>query len=152
MSLIDDGKKADKNTFDTTRKVHDTCVVCGDNNPAGLKIKFVTKEDESVTAEFYCPVSMEGYKGYLQGGITACLIDSAMANCLFARGVLGFTAELNIKYKSPVKCGQSVTVNAKINKAYPPLYLISAEILQNGNIVVTADAKFMESEALNENK
>jgi len=92
---------------------------------------------------------MQGYNGYLQGGIAACLLDSAMTNCLFARGVLGFTAELNIKYKSPVKCGLPVTVTANITKAYPPLYLISAQIMQGEKQVVIADAKFMQSDLLN---
>jgi uncharacterized protein (TIGR00369 family) len=152
MPLIDDGKTPKQILFDETRKIHDTCLLCGSKNPTGLKLAFKLDADGSVLANFKPQIRLEGYKGYLHGGIIASLLDSAMANCLFARGVIGFTAELNIKYKSPVKCDRTLTVTAKITKAYPPLYYISAKVVQDNKITVTADAKFMESPLVKEEK
>lgn len=128
--------------------LHDTCLICGDKNPFGLKIFFRLVEDSHVEAEFMPKFVYEGYKGFLQGGVAAALMDSAMTNCLFYNGISAFTAELSIKYKKPVRCGRKVTVRAWIEKSWSPLHLLSSSIIQNGEIAVEASAKFMESDLL----
>jgi acyl-coenzyme A thioesterase PaaI-like protein len=130
------------------QKLHDTCIICGQKNPVGLKVKFDILPDQSVSAEFMCKFMYEGYKGFMQGGIIASLLDSAMTNCLFAHNIAAFTAEFNLKYKKPVRCGSKITVSAHMLKDYDPLYIMQAEVIQNGQSLVTAEAKFMKSELL----
>jgi len=129
-------------------KLHDTCLFCGQNNPIGLKLKFDLLPDLSVKTDFMCKFMFEGYKGFLHGGIIAGLLDSAMSNCLFAHNVAAFTAEFFIKYKKPVHCGRKVTVTAHMEKDYNPLYIMRAEIVQDGQTAVTAEAKFMRSDLI----
>lgn len=129
-------------------KLHDTCIVCGKNNPVGLKLDFEILPDKSARAEFMCKFLFEGYKGFMQGGISAAIIDSAMTNCLFANNIAAFTAELTINYKLPVRCGRKVVVTARIVKSYEPLHVLEAQVEQEGKIVVIASAKFMESDLL----
>src|SRR5574344_71215 len=133
---------------DLQQKLHDTCLLCGDKNPIGLKLKFETLPDLSVKTEFASKFMFEGYKGFLHGGVIASLIDSAMTNCLFAHNVAAFTAELTLKYKQPVRCGGKVSVSAKLLKDYDPLYIVAAQVEQNGQVAVTAEAKFMKSALL----
>lgn len=133
---------------DLQQKLHDTCLLCGDKNPIGLKLKFETLPDLSVKTEFASKFMFEGYKGFLHGGVIASLIDSAMTNCLFAHNVAAFTAELTLKYKHPVRCGGKVSVSAKLLKDYDPLYIVAAQVEQNGQVAVTAEAKFMKSALL----
>ena len=133
---------------ETRELFHDTCLLCGGKNPVGLKLDFEVAENGSVSAQFMCQFRFEGYKGFLHGGVTAALIDSAMTNCLFAKGIAAFTAELNIKYKKPVRCGKAAHLKAWIEKEYPPLYTLKAELAQDGVAVALADAKFMESDSL----
>jgi len=140
---------ADKATLDNIQaKLHDTCLLCGGKNPAGLKLQFEVLPDGSLRAEFMCKFMFEGYKGFLHGGVAASLIDSVMTNCLFAHNIAAFTAELTINYKMPVRCGKKVIVIAKIIKSYEPLHVLEAQVVQDDKIVVTASAKFMESDLL----
>jgi len=111
-------------------------------------LDFSALPDGSVTADFMCKFMFEGYKGFLHGGVMASLLDCAMTNCLFAHQVAAFTAEFNIKYRRPVRCGRKVTITARLNKSCAPLYYMESALIQDGQIAVTATAKFMESELL----
>ncbi len=128
--------------------LHDTCLLCGSKTPAGLKLEVSAQADGSLRAEFMCRFMFEGYKGVLHGGVIAALLDSAMTNCLFSRGVAAFTAELDIKYRLPVRCGRTVAVTARLVKSYAPLHMLEAVVEQDGAVAVSAQAKFMESESL----
>lgn len=142
---------ADKDTLlNIQNRLHDTCLLCGSKNPVGLRLDFEVMPDSSLKAEFMSKFMYEGYKGFLHGGVIASLIDSAMTNCLFAHGIAAFTAELDIKYRLPVRCGRKITVTARIAKSYAPLHMLEAQVFQNGHAAVTAAAKFMESELLKE--
>ena len=142
---------ADKDTLvNIQNRLHDTCLLCGSKNPVGLRLEFEVLPDSSLKAEFMSKFMYEGYKGFLHGGVIASLIDSAMTNCLFAHGIAAFTAELDIKYRLPVRCGKKIIVTARIAKSYAPLHMLEAQVFQNGQSAVTATAKFMESELLKE--
>jgi len=132
----------------TQEALHDTCLLCGSKNPVGLKLKFNIEHDGVVSSEFACHFHFEGYKGYLHGGVIASIIDSAMTNCLFAQGLAALTAELNVKYATPVRCGKPATVRAWVVSSFPPLHMLKAELTQEGKAVVTAEAKFMETAAI----
>ncbi|NLH38848.1 MAG: PaaI family thioesterase [Elusimicrobia bacterium] len=127
---------------------HDTCIVCGEKNPFGLKVSFRLTQKGGVEAEFMPKFAYEGYKGLLQGGVIASLMDSAMTNCLFYHGVSAFTAELSVKYRKPVHCGRKMLVTAKIEKSWNPLHFLSSSMFQEGELVAEATAKFMESDLL----
>jgi acyl-CoA thioesterase FadM len=67
-----------------------------------------------------------------------------MTNCLFARGVVAVTAELSIRFLHPVVIDHQSYVKAWVEKSYPPLHLLRAELFQDGKVLVTASGKFME--------
>jgi len=131
-----------------SHKLHASCVACGLNNPAGLRLKFMRQPDGSVHAAFFCRQELSGYNGLLHGGVAALMLDSAMTNCLFSAGITALTAELAVKYKAPVKIGRAVELKAWIASDCEPLYLLKAELSQNGDIKVLAEAKFMRSAAI----
>lgn len=127
-------------------KLHSYCVACGSANPVGLRLKFVRHADGSVRAVAFCLKEISGYDGLLHGGVAALMLDSAMTNCLFSTGITALTAELNIKYKAPVKIGLAVDLKAWIEKDCSPLYMLKSELCQDGKVKVLAEAKFMKSE------
>ncbi len=126
-------------------KRHGACVACGENNPAGLRLRlrFARRPDGSVRAATYCRGELTGYDGLLHGGVAALMLDSAMVNCLFGHGVTAYTAELKVKYKAPVKIGRAAELRARLDKDHDPLYLTSGELVQDGEIKVSTEAKFM---------
>ncbi|OGR52623.1 MAG: hypothetical protein A2049_05660 [Elusimicrobia bacterium GWA2_62_23] len=127
-------------------KLHGNCVACGPANPAGLRLKFKKQPDGSVAAAVFCRKELTGYDGLLHGGVAALMLDSAMVNCLFAAGVTAYTAELKLKYRAPVKIGRAAELRAWLEKDHCPLYLTRGELRQDGEVKVSAEAKFMRGE------
>jgi len=135
----------------TRARAHHNCVVCDPTNKRGLGLEFAISEDGVVEATFSCDKVFEGYPNCLHGGVVSSLLDGAMTNCVFARGLFAFTAELNIRFLHPVVTGVPATVRAWIDKYFRPLHVVKAEVLQDGEIRATAVGKFMECPDL-ENK
>jgi acyl-coenzyme A thioesterase PaaI-like protein len=124
-------------------QAHPHCISCSASNESGLALEFHIREDKGVEAEFECHRLYQGYPGFLHGGIASLLLDSAMANCLFAHQITAVTARLVVRYISPVRTTESAVVRAWIREYEPPLYVLEAELEQCGETVVRASAKFM---------
>ena len=131
-------------TFKNT--AHPCCISCSRNHESGLALKFRLRADNGVEADFECSKLYQGYSGFLHGGISSMLLDSAMANCLFAHRITAVTARLIVRYQFPVKTDCPATVRAWMREYEPPLYVLEAEIEQDGKIVVRGSAKFMNQD------
>jgi acyl-coenzyme A thioesterase PaaI-like protein len=127
----------------TKKEEHPACISCSPDNASGLAMSFSVREDNGVEAEFDCNSIYQGYPGYLHGGISSLLLDSAMANCLFAHRVAAVTARMIIRFLLPVAIDKPAIVKAWMREYEPPLYVLEAEIEQNGQILVRASAKFI---------
>lgn len=125
-------------------QAHPNCISCSGNNASGLALDFHLRDDHGVEAEFSCDRLYQGYSGFLHGGIASLLLDSAMANCLFAHQITAVTARLIVRYLFPIKVHQLATVRAWIREYEPPLFVLEAELVQNGKAVVRASAKFID--------
>ncbi len=68
-----------------------------------------------------------------------------MTNCLFSAGVTALTAEMTVKYKATVNIGRAVILTARIKTDHDPLFIVSSELLQDGKVKVSAEAKFMRT-------
>jgi uncharacterized protein (TIGR00369 family) len=132
---------------ETSRRVHRTCIACGQAHPFGLRLQFTVDRDGSVSASLDCRAALEGYEGRLHGGMIALLIDAAMTHCLFAHGWEAVTCDLRIRFLSPVATGRPVNVRARPRPSSPPLLLVDAEVLQQGRVKATARAKIMDQPA-----
>ena len=108
-------------------------------------------DDSSVTATFQCDEVFEGYPGILHGGIISSILDGAMGYCMFARGQAAVTVEMAIRFRHPVKTGHEATVLAQITRSSHLLYILEAQIIQNGEIKATAKSKFYDQPGLIKN-
>jgi len=124
---------------------HANCIVCSPSNIWSLGVGFTASEDGVVEGDFDCGSVFEGYDGMLHGGVIASLLDGAMTNCLFAHGIPGVTAELSVRYRHPINSVISAKVRAWIERSSEPLYVLKAEIIQEGKTKATAVGKFMKS-------
>jgi hypothetical protein len=84
----------------TGNSEHAQCLFCGKQNPIGFKLAFHARGDGSVHAVFPCERPLQSYPETLHGGVIAALLDSAMTNCLFSKGVIAVTAELTSQARS----------------------------------------------------
>ncbi|MCK4981336.1 MAG: PaaI family thioesterase [Victivallaceae bacterium] len=114
-------------------QVHPQCIACSLTNTNGLHLKFDVADDKSVKADFKYNKVFEGYPGILHGGIISSILDSAMCNCMFACG-----------NRHPVATCRKATVSARITQSSHSLYLLEAEIVQNGEVKVTTKGKFYD--------
>ena len=128
---------------------HPMCLVCGGQNPNGLKLKFKVQPDRSVAAVFDCSPWLQSYPNVLHGGVISAILDSAMVNALFAVGIVAVTATLEVRYLAPTVTGRFAKVRAWIESAAAhPLYLQRAELIQDGKVMVEAKAKFLVRDAV----
>jgi len=125
-------------------RVHRKCIVCGASNPRGLHLKFNISNDGVTEAKFLFDKSFEGYPGSLHGGVIMSIFDGAMGHCMFALGQTAVTVEMTTRFRHPVLTGQEAIVTARITRSSHPLYLLEAQIVQNGAVKATAKGKFYE--------
>ena len=89
------------------------CFVCGPGNSSGLNIRF-RLEDDVCRAE-YAPIAQYvGYDGVVHGGILFALLDDVMANWLYLRGEVCFTAKAEIRYRRPVLVGENLSLEGRL--------------------------------------
>ena len=131
----------------TRAQAHPLCIVCGRAQGGGLGLRFSLRDDGSVEARFDCEPIFQGYDGVLHGGLASALLDGAMTNCLFARGVVAVTAELTIRFRRPVEVGRPLIARARVSYVREPLHVVEAELIQDGEVKATAIGKFMETSA-----
>jgi len=124
-------------------KEHRHCLLCGDLNPGSFGLRFTPDEGGGVRAVFRGNDGLQGYPGILHGGIIASLLDSAMTHCLFQRGVQAVTADLNVRYKHAIPCGEKLDLKAWLVKGHPPLYRLKAKLLLGNRTMAHGEARFM---------
>ncbi|MEW6200015.1 MAG: PaaI family thioesterase [Planctomycetota bacterium] len=129
---------------ETRAQAHGRCAVCGRVAGHPPRLRFAVGHDGSVQAFFQPDPAHEGYDGLLHGGVIATLLDAAMTNCLFAHGRRGLTAELCVRFRHPVLTAAPVRLRAWVERASPPLFVLRAQIEQEGRLRATAVGKFMD--------
>jgi len=123
--------------------VHPFCFVCGGSNPTGLALQFEPQPEGGVMASFVGHTALQGYPGRLHGGLIATLLDGAMTHCLFARGIAGVTAELQVRYLDAIHPADKLVVQAWLESSAHGLHRLRAEITVAGVPKARAAAKFM---------
>lgn len=118
------------------------CFVCGCNNSKGLNLYYqIEKETQSALCRTVLPEDYEGWKGFVHGGITASILDGAMVHACLSKGVTCVTAELNIRYTSPIPTNMEIEIKSRVIKKFSSLLSVEAIITIDGAIAATANAK-----------
>ena len=128
----------------TRGEAHPDCVSCSSRSPVGLGLKFLVREDGGVETEFPCREIYQGYPGILHGGVTSMLLDAAMTNCLFSRGKVAVTARLIVRFLLPIRIDDTTVIRAWLRDCSPPLFVLEAELIQNGRVMASAAGKFID--------
>jgi uncharacterized protein (TIGR00369 family) len=134
--------------YSILRDSHTHCLLCGAQNPIGLRLDFSVQDESTVSASFTGQWLLQGYAGVLHGGVISSLLDAAMTHCLFYRGIEAVTAELLVRYVRPVPVDAPMELRARIVSEIPPLYRLRAELRQAHRIMAYARAKFTPRRAV----
>ena len=131
---------------ETRKQQHPDCFVCCQNRIFGLQVHYEARPNGEVEATVSCPEAWKGYPDWVHGGITAALLDGAMTNCLFAQGIVAVTAELRVRYRSPLMIGKSARITAALVRHSSALFVLEAAITQQGQVRATSTGKFLTTQ------
>ncbi|RJQ50178.1 MAG: PaaI family thioesterase [Nitrospiraceae bacterium] len=128
MELIDDGY----------------CFVCGTENPAGLKLKFIF-DGRTIRTEFVPKKEHQGYYNIVHGGIISTLLDEAMVKLAIESGMPAVTAQMDVRLKKALNIGEKITVQAEIVRDTKRLLTAYAKAVTiDGVVVADATGKLMK--------
>ena len=125
-------------------RVANRCFVCGPDNPAGLRLRFV-QDGARVRAEFVPREEHVGWEGIVHGGILAAVLDDAMGNVFYLQGYQALTARMEVRFRRPVRPGEHLEVRAWVAAEDTRTVTTRAELVRNGEVVCSAEARFLRS-------
>ena len=132
----------------STKNGHGGCLLCGEGNPWSLKIAFHADNNGGVSARLWSHQGLQGYEGFIHGGVISALLDAAMTHCLFHQDVRAVTGDLRVRFLWSIPCHSVLDLKAWVISARPPLYCLRAELLETGRVAAWAEAKFMQKKAI----
>lgn len=121
------------------------CFACGPLNSSGLRLRF-RYEDGKAFSEFIPEKMHQGFKDIVHGGIITAVLDEAMVKAVLAGGTEAVTAEILVRFKTPLYTGERSFIEAEISDIDNRLIQTSARITKgDGVIVAEAKAKLLRN-------
>lgn len=120
------------------------CFVCGPDNPIGLKIQFKLKEGKCI-GEFTPTANHVGFYDIVHGGILFAVLDDAMANWFYLQGSIGYTARAEIRYKQPLRVGDTALISCCLIQQKGSLLFLKSELINklNKKVIAQSEGKFL---------
>jgi uncharacterized protein (TIGR00369 family) len=126
------------------------CFVCGEANPAGLKLRFET-DGRIVQARFLPRPEHVGFKGIVHGGLIAALLDEIMVwACAVRTKRFAYCVELSVRFVHPVRPDQPVVATGELTEnRRDKLFTARAELRDDsGKVLASANGKFLPLRAV----
>ncbi|MBD3648222.1 MAG: PaaI family thioesterase [Pseudomonadales bacterium] len=122
------------------------CFVCGPANPGGLQLTFRIDENDVCRSEFTPADHHCGYDNVTHGGIIFSALDDVMANWLYLKGMTGFTAKCEIRYKDSLPTGIAVKLEGHCIKQRGRLVVMQGKMIRSdtGQVVAETEGSFMK--------
>jgi acyl-coenzyme A thioesterase PaaI-like protein len=124
------------------------CFVCGESNPAGVRVRFYEQEDGSLLARFTGADHHQGYPGRMHGGVITAILDETMGRAIMiAHGevVWGVTGELSLRFRKPVPLGVELTAVGRIVSDKSRTFEGAGELyLPDGSLAVEGSGKYVK--------
>jgi acyl-coenzyme A thioesterase PaaI-like protein len=125
--------------YDKEKQIHvPYCFGCSPDNPFGLKIKFIIK-DNTVLGEFVSHTYHMGPPDAVHGGIIATLIDESIS--FFGRAVLKEdvrTVRVEITFRNQAPIGERLWVEARLQEEKSRKLIITARVYTEKNTIAEA--------------
>ncbi|MEW6584616.1 MAG: PaaI family thioesterase [Nitrospirota bacterium] len=119
------------------------CFVCGDRNASGLRLSFDLRDGKAIS-EFTFLKIHQGYKDIVHGGLLSTVLDEAMVKASLMQGMPAVTAEITVRFRSPLYVDEKAIVEAEIIGKNRKVIGASAVIKkENGVIVAEGHAKLL---------
>lgn len=122
------------------------CVICGLENPFGVKAPFYEMEDDSLMTQFCFREEHQSYPGRVHGGLITAMLDELGCRAIWVLEpeVLAVTTTLTTKYRKPVPYGVVLKGRGIILSSTARFVKTRAEILLNGAVLAEAEIKYIK--------
>lgn len=123
------------------------CIICGMDNPAGLKAQFYNMEDGSVITPFRFREEHQSYPGRVHGGMIAAMLDElGLRSCWTeSEETWGVTTSIRVKYRKPVPYDADLFARGKIERETSRFVIVKPEILDAcGNVLASAEVRYIK--------
>lgn len=120
------------------------CFGCSPYNDFGLHLEFWEDDDEVVSSWNPRPI-LQSYPKVLHGGIQSTLLDEIAGWVVYVKcGTVGVTAEMKVRFKSPVLIDQGeLTIRARLLEQNKRMATIESRLINpSGNVCAEAELKF----------
>ncbi|MCO6465198.1 MAG: DUF4505 family protein [Bradyrhizobiaceae bacterium] len=123
------------------------CVACGEANPHTMFMTFVEDNSSKTVCTYLRPdVRIQGSLNIVHGGFVSLLLDETMGKCLSASGIRAPTAQLNVRFRKPMKLGEEYMISARIEHHAGKKYHLRGQIVESSNtstVIAEAEALFI---------
>jgi uncharacterized protein (TIGR00369 family) len=122
------------------------CFVCGERNPAGLKLRLeIDRERGASAAEVTFPEHFQGWAKVVHGGFLAAVLDEAMIYAAGAKGLKCVTGEMTVRYVRPASTGAAYKLKGRVIEDKGRIVLAESELLDGeGREVARASGKLIK--------
>ena len=123
------------------------CFGCGQQNPAGLRLRFRVKQGHEVEAEYLAPEHFCGAPGVVHGGIQAALLDEVLGMACHAAApdedLDVATVDFRLRYRRPTPAGVRLAVRGRLLRVEGRDYFVEGEIVSpDGEVLTRAEARW----------
>ena len=137
--------------IDGAQYISRMCLVCGADNPFGLRARFYELAPDDTGPEllglFTPRDEHQSYPGRLHGGISSAILDETIGRAIRIAhpDEWGVTAEFTIRYRQPVPLGEEIRCVSRITRDTRRLFEGAGEIvLADGSVAVEATGKYLK--------
>ena len=126
-----------------------SCFVCGESNPAGLRLRFHT-DGHLVRAEFMPRPEHIGFRDVVHGGIIATILDEIMVwACAVQVRKFGYCAEMSVRFQQRLRPEQAVVATGQmVANRRNRIFEAKAEIRSRDNsLMASATGKYLPLKA-----
>jgi uncharacterized protein (TIGR00369 family) len=121
-----------------------SCFVCGESNPAGLKLRFET-DGRVVTTRFTPRPEHVGFQQVIHGGILATLLDEIMVwACAVRTKRFAYCVEMSVRFSHPARPGEELSARGELAANRRNRIFEAKSELRNskGTVLATATGKY----------
>lgn len=122
---------------------HDFSILTGKSTAIGFPME-VHVEGDRVKGSAYVPLPFQGPPMRVHGGIVAAMFDVLLAQTQAIGKVMGYTASLDISYKSATPLETELELEAWIEKIDGRKMFNAGEIRANGKVCATAKGLWIQ--------
>ena len=122
-----------KNEFRDDR----VCFVCGEKNPAGLKLRIQTDAERGESSvEVTFPEYLQGWAKVVHGGLLAMVLDEAMIYAAKAKGLKCVTGEMTVRFVKPASTGVAYKLKGRFVEDKGRIVIAESELLDSDGLEV----------------